>query len=180
MAKYRTLAEWEGLTGDDALTDPEHELINHCRAGTRCILGDGTRPDGPDPARTIRAGLLRYLILGGCDACKPDEAGVQLEGAYIPDPLTLDFATAKGQTFLVRCSFADEISALQTSFELLNLSGSALPGLNAQGSDVTGAVFLRDGFHASGKVSLSSAKIGGQLSCIKGRFDNEGGDALNA
>ncbi|MGB7262152.1 MAG: hypothetical protein WBC68_08775, partial [Albidovulum sp.] len=96
MARYRTLAEWEGLTGDDALTEPERLLIECCQKGEPCSLGDGTRPEGPDPARTIRADLLRYLILGGCAECKLDEAGMRLAGAYIPDPFTLDFATAKG------------------------------------------------------------------------------------
>ena len=52
--------------------------------------------------------------------------------------------------------------------------------LNAQGVEVTGAVFLRNGFTAKGEVRLSGAKIGGQLDCSKGSFANEGGDALNA
>ena len=81
MARLRTLAEWEALEGDEALTEPERHLIDSCRDGVACILDDGTRPEGPDPARTIRAGLLRYLILGGCDGCRVAEKGVQLRGA---------------------------------------------------------------------------------------------------
>ncbi len=58
-----------------------------------------------------------------------------------------------------------------------NASGHAL---NAQAVRVTGAVFLSDGFHATGEVSLSGAVIGGQLTCRNGRFENEKGDALTA
>ncbi|MGB5559068.1 MAG: hypothetical protein WBN04_13795, partial [Paracoccaceae bacterium] len=52
--------------------------------------------------------------------------------------------------------------------------------LNAQGVEVPGDVFLCDDFHATGEVRLSSARIGGQLACDGGRFENPDGDALNA
>jgi hypothetical protein len=62
-----------------------------------------------------------------------------------------------------------------------NAKGHAL---NAQGVQVTGSVYLRaEGntrFHATGKVSLAGASIGGQLACIGARFDNADGVAMNA
>ena len=180
MARLRRLSDRQALTGADALTPPENDLIDACRKGVVCALGDGTRPEAPDPARNIRADLLRYLILGGCTECRVDEAGVQLVGAYVTGELELDFAKAKGQTFLCKCRFKNSVSALQARFQLLNLGGSALPGLNAQGANVTGPVYLRLGFHATGEVSLSNAKIGGQLDCHRGRFNNPKGMALNA
>ena len=54
MPQYRSIAEFER---DAAPTAPETTLIAHCRAGEPCILGDGTRPETPDPPRTIRADL---------------------------------------------------------------------------------------------------------------------------
>jgi hypothetical protein len=46
MARYRTLAEWQGLTGDDALTAPERDLIACCQKGKLCQLGDGFHASG--------------------------------------------------------------------------------------------------------------------------------------
>ncbi|PQO22550.1 hypothetical protein C2I36_12390 [Rhodobacteraceae bacterium WD3A24] len=180
MADPRTWEEVEALEP----TAPERQLIDACKAGEMCVLGDGTRPEGPDPARTIRAGILRYLILGGCDACRVHEHGLRLVGAYIPDALTLDFARANGPTLVGDSRVAQPISARQSSFRALNLSGSHCPGLNAQGAQVDGDVFLRTGptdtpFHATGEVRLPGARIGGQLGC-GGRIENAGGDALNA
>jgi hypothetical protein len=180
MERYRTFQRWEGLDGAAKLTAPEHAVINACRNGVPCELGDGGRPEGPDPARTIRAELLRYLILGGCDNCRVAETGVVLKGAYIRDALDLDFAVVNGQTSLTNCRFADAISALQTRFELLNLGGSTLPGLNAEGVEVTGNVILNKGFNATGQVDLTGAKIGGSLACRKGQFYAANGHALNA
>ncbi|VAW05356.1 hypothetical protein MNBD_ALPHA07-485, partial [hydrothermal vent metagenome] len=106
--------------------------------------------------------------------------GAQLQGAYVSGKLDLSFATAKGMTRLINCRFDEDVVALQARFEFLNLSGSHLPGLNAQGATVTGNVFLRGGFTAEGEVSLSGAQIGGQLNCDGGHFSNANGDALNA
>ncbi len=161
-------------------TEPERQLIEACKAGEICVLGDGTRPEGPDPARTLRAEVLRYLILGGCQECRGHEQGVRLAGAWVSGELDLSFARASGQTSLVQCRFKQPVRALQTRFEVLNLSGSALPDLNAQGAEVTGDVFLRNGFAAEGAVSLLGAQIGGQLGCGGGRFKNAKGFALNA
>lgn len=180
MTHPNTLAEWEALTGDAALTAPEHKLIAACRDGKVCKLGDGKRPEGPDPERNIRADLLRWLIVCGCANCMTHEQGVQLVGAYITGQLDVSFATAKGLTLLTRCRFSKSIEALQTRFELLNLADSSLPSLNAQGAEVKGDVFLRDGFKATGEVSLSGASIGGNFDCFDGCFSNKGGEALNA
>lgn len=165
-------------------TAPERQLIDACKAGEPCILGDGTRPEGPDPARTIRAGILRYLILGGCDACPVHEHGVQLLGAYIPDALTLDFARAKGRTLIGDSHLAEQISAIQCRFKALDLRGSHCPGLSAVGAQVEGNVSLGKSptgtpFRAKGRVDLSRARIGGQLGCKGSHFANKNGVALN-
>jgi len=39
--------------------------------------------------------------------------------------------------------------------ECRQTEGSHLPGLNLQGAKVDGSIFLREGFHALGKVRLS-------------------------
>jgi hypothetical protein len=170
---------WQDLVGGD-LTPAEGALIEACLAGDECILGED-RPDKPSEDREIRAPILKALITGGLRDQPTTDFGVHLEGAYVSGQLNLWMSRAKGLTGLFKCRFDHGLEAMQAQFEGLNLSGSDLPALNAQGARVAGDVFLSDGFHAKGKVSLSGAEIGGQLSCTGGRFEYSAkGDALNA
>lgn len=138
------------------------------------------REGAPDPERRVRAEVLRYLILGGCDRCKVQGWGVRVTGAYVEGQLDLSFQTAAGATGLLVCHIEQEIVALQARFEFLNLTESHLPGLNAQGAQMTGNVFLR-GVTATGAVHLSGASIGGQLAREGAHFTGrEDSDALSA
>ena len=64
-----------------------------------------------------------------------------------------------------------------------NKRGDALA---ADGVEVNVGIFLSKApgetgrFHATGAVRLLGAKIGGQLNCVGGRFENPGGNALTA
>ena len=174
MATGKKLADFGELSA------AEQALVEACRKGDLCKLGDGTRPEGPDDHRNIRAEVLGFLILGGGEDCRTHTSGVILAGAHVTGTLNLSFGRAVGGTSLINCRFEEKILALQSRIELFNLEGSACPGLMAQGSEVIGSVFLRNGFEATGEVSFAGAKIGGQLACAGGRFTNATGDALNA
>lgn len=179
----RTWAEIQKLGG--GLSPAEKKLVEKCKAGEICWLGD-ERPEGPSMERTIRAEVLRYLILGGCDECRVHERGVQLVGAWVEGSLDLSFATARGPTSLMCCRFDSGIRCLQARLELLDLGGSSVANLNLQGAHVSGHVFLRHGFKAQGmmkrggEVNLAGAVIDGQLACNGGQFEFAGGLALNA
>ena len=176
------IRNWAGIEAlKPGLSPAEQQLIDACKRGEPCKLGDGELPPEGEPApeREIRAKILRYLILGGCEDCKVEGWGVNLAGACITGVLDLSFQTAKGLTGLSNCRFQSGLLALQTRFEFLNLTRSAFPSLNAQGAEISGNVFLR-GTEAKGEVSFASAQIGGQLSCEGATFENENGDALNA
>lgn len=164
MARLRTWAEWEALEGADALTPAERHLVTCCKAGEGCILGDGTRPDAPSPERTIRADLLRYLILGGCEACRIDNLGVQLVGAFVNGTLDISFGQAQYPTSLRNCHFTSQIVAFQSRLKFLNLIGSKLPGLFAHGASVEHSIVLQ---HAvvNGEICLLDAHIGEKLEC---------------
>ena len=170
---------WQDLVGGD-LTQAEESLIEACLAREAIILGDGSRPKGPMRIHEIRAPILKALIIGGLRDQPTTDFGVALSGAYISGLLNLSFCRAKGLTSLSKCRFEYDLFAMQAQFELLNLSGSYLPALNAQGARVAGSVFLRHGFHAKGQVTLLETEIGGQLSCEGGRFENPTGIALFA
>jgi hypothetical protein len=159
----RTYADIEKLDGEDALSDAERTLIENCKIGKVTILGDGTLPSGPSLERTIRAPLLRYLILGGCGSFQLHEWGIVLHGAYIADELDLRFAQRLCALSLYCCTFDSPIAARQGSFKFLQLDGCKLPALDAHGATVKGGVSL-ERVDSSGEISFCGACIGGQLS----------------
>jgi hypothetical protein len=178
MKRLRNWADIEALSGADALTAAEKSLIAACRAGEECVLGDGSRPEVPDPLRNIRAELLRYLILGGCDACKVSEEGVLVRGAYVTDGLDISFATARGATWMLQCSFAEDFFALQSQLQSLNLAGSRMPSLSGESLQIAGSLSLSRTLIAA--VNIPGASIGGQFRCDAARFGGRGKIALNA
>lgn len=175
----RTYADIERLDGEDALSPAEKKLVENCKRGEQTTLGNGTRPKRSSKARTIRADLLRYLILGGCEQCRLHERGLQLEGAWIVGQLDLSFASCKGAVYLLRCAFAKPLVARQASFDRLILNGSSLPGLNAEGVMIKRDAFL-DEAKSAGQVFFVGAEIGGQLSCNGAELNGGEGKALNA
>ncbi|MEM9638299.1 MAG: hypothetical protein AAGA94_11680 [Pseudomonadota bacterium] len=169
MPLIRTRADIDDLL--DGPTPAEEKLLAACLTGKPCHLSDKVPPKGtPDRQVHIRADVLRYLITGGCAAHPVANWGTDLYGAHITGPLDLRLATAQGVTGLIRCRFDDPIWALQTKLQLLNLNGSVVPALNAQGAQVTGSVFLRN-IKAKATVTINGATIGGQLSCRGATFN---------
>jgi hypothetical protein len=69
-------------------TEAERRLIATCQEGEDCILSN-ERPTEPTEANTIRAELIRLLILGGTKDCGLDDSGVWLEGGWITGSLDL-------------------------------------------------------------------------------------------
>ena len=156
----------------------ETKLIDACVAGEQCVLG-GDVPNEPSDARTIRADILRYVLLGGCDARRMDGRGVWLVGGYISGTLDLDFATIRGATRLQNCHFETQCDSEQTRFKLVDLNGSTLNGWRAQDAKIEGNVFFRD-ITASATINLNSATVGGQLACEGAKLMAKAGQALNA
>ena len=184
MPQFSTIAQFRALPAPDAPTEAELAFIDHCCAGTACILGDGTLPDTATPDRTIRAALLRLLIMGGTKDCGLHVSGVALAGAYIPGTLDLRFSKGRGQIALIACRFEQVPQLEQARLDQLALNHSHIPGLSAQGLKVKGSLFFSN-LTAKGTVDVNSAKIGGPLDCTGANFDGpilEGkkGPALSA
>ncbi|MEO0380928.1 MAG: hypothetical protein AAF252_11710 [Pseudomonadota bacterium] len=173
MAILRTYAEVLEQEPNAA----ETKLVEKCKAGEQCILGDGTCPTAPDPTRTIRADILRYLLLGGCADCVVDGRGVWLIGGYIGGTLDLNYATVKGATQLPNCCFENQIDSVQTHFGMVNLVGSTLAGWRGERANVEGSVFLRN-VNSSSTISILGATIGGQLACDGATLAAKGDYAL--
>mgnify|MGYP000034640394 FL=1 len=174
----RTYADIERLQGEDALSEAEQLLIENCRIGEPTVLGDGSLPERPRSERTIRAGLLRYLILGGCHSFKPHERGVVVSGAWIHGILDLSFVSANGALVLKQCRFANKLYARQARFNLLALNGSNIPGIQAEGIIVQSDLSLRD-LICSAELLMRGAQITGELSLTGGQLYSAGGLALH-
>jgi len=90
--------------------------------------------------------------------------------------------SAEGEVRLLGAQIGGNLDCIGGTFknppqEGIEGSGKAF---NADGANVTGSVFLRQGFTAEGEVRLLGAQIGGQLACTGGTFKNPKGKALNA
>jgi hypothetical protein len=157
-----SIADLLSSSGPAAVTPAERALLAATAEGTLCRLGEGL-PDPADPAAPrIRAALLAHLITGGSPEALVTPAGLRLMGAVIEGPLSLNFASAQGETDLRACHFTDPVNLRRARMEQLVLSASQLPALLAEGLAVEGSVFLI-GLACPGRLSLATARIGGQL-----------------
>ena len=145
-------------------------------SGGPVVLGDGTVPEAGDMTPTVRAALIRLLLLGNDpDRLLPHEKGLWINGARIPDLLDLEgcrnsagIGVAESMPFRRRASTS--VFQHRKSFSewkppagvVCRLAGSA-----------RGSVLMRDGFVATGDVRLGGAKLGGNLECIGATFRTE-------
>jgi hypothetical protein len=173
-------ARWLGDFPD--LSAAEKRLVECCGRGEPWMPEgwDGKRPEAASAANSIRAELIRFLVLGG-DAEHPvHENGVTAGGAWVAGLLDLHQCDAKVRLDLRSCQF-DTVPVLLTArLPELVLAGSKMLGLFADGIKVTGSVYLRNGFSATGGVRLLGAEIGGNLECDGSTFANADGFALYA
>ena len=164
------------------LSPAERQLRDKICSGELVILGDGKCPGaGAGSDRHVRAEFLRYLILGGCASLPGTipENGVQIRGAWVTGPLDLEGARIPRDLVLAYCRFQQPPNLMSTRLDSFNLTGSALPGLSADGLQAEGDMVLRD-VQVSGELRLLGAKLGGDLDCADARLEaGKSGKALN-
>jgi hypothetical protein len=88
------------------------------------------------------------------------------------------FARIAHPIILQNCTINEPIGLRNADAFSVNLHGSSVAGVQADGLRTRGNVFLRDGFHATGGVRLPGAKIGDDLDCLGGTFEIPNGKAL--
>jgi hypothetical protein len=165
---------WEDF---DPVTEPERKLAEAARMGEFCVIGM-VAPETGDAANSIRAEFLRFLALGGDQRAPVHEKGLRLQGAFVAGALNLEGAELPFDLYLFKCRFAAPIMLRGTRGRTVNLGGTKLQGLSGDRLRLDGGLFLR-GTQVTGELRLLGARIGGNLECIEGRFDNAGGDALS-
>ncbi|MFE0800184.1 membrane-associated oxidoreductase [Streptomyces sp. NPDC058812] len=113
------------------------------------------------PERTVRAGVLRALLLDG-----PREDGevaaLNLAGARVTGPLELQYATVDHPVRLRHCHFDDVPRLYAARLREVNLSESVLPGLISHAVRVDGVLRLTRA-RFGGMVRLGGAEITSSL-----------------
>jgi hypothetical protein len=153
------------------LLPTEKLLLAACRKGMPAIIGNGTRPDIQSEANTIRPGFLRFLFLGGDEQAPVHEFGVCLNGAWIDGDLDLHGCNCAHPVMLANSKLNGSLGAMGAHLKNLSLEGSSIKALNGDRVVISGSLFLRNQFVATGEVRLSGAQIGGNLECKNGTFE---------
>lgn len=162
------------------LTQAEQRIVDEIDSGQVIKLGDGKLPpENAGDDRKARAELIRYLAIGGCDACKTHEKGLRIWGALIEDVLDLEGCNLGRDLALLNCRFLENPIFRSACLDGLFLNGSYLhKGLRADRLETKGGVNLSQ-VQAEGTVSMIGAKLGGDLDCVGAAFSNAGGRALS-
>jgi hypothetical protein len=183
---YRpTLAEALGGTP----TKAEAKVLTAAKAGTAAELSPyGIRPEKPSAATKIRAGLIRFLMLGGDDQNPVHPRGVLIQGAWIADKLDMEACETQLDLELLACWFDAAPDFDYSHMGGLYLPGCRVPGLRGQGMRLEDNLHLCEltrgddaplAFLSEATVDITGATITGQLACNGGRFDGAGGTALD-
>ncbi|MFG2125837.1 membrane-associated oxidoreductase [Streptomyces sp. NPDC048710] len=122
---------------------------------------DPAQGEGWGPERTVRAAVLRALLLDGPQD-DGEIAALRLDGARITGVLDLQYGSIDHLLRLRHCFFEDVPQLYASRLRELDLTGSVMPGLAAATMRVEGILHLtRCRFR--GPVRLGGTEIGGPL-----------------
>jgi hypothetical protein len=144
------------------LSEAEEMLAGGMAQGAFLRVGDGALPADRDSARTIRADLLRALLIGGDGVPAIHPRGLRLGGASVAGQLDLQNIRLATDVQLVHCAFDQPLILQSAAVETLFLDGSRLPGIAARRLEARGNLFMR-GATVTGQVDLRGARIGGEV-----------------
>lgn len=184
MQRFTSWAEIEPTA-----TPAEMQLKNAVLEGKTCILGNGTRQPAdisPIPVDIhIRADVLRFFILGTDPKCMPNEAGIDLIGAYVSGFLNLNECevprSVRIRHSVFDCSIYSPNSKWRTN---LWLDDSFVPGLDLSGASVGGQLSLMrakiaylpgrtHGMRQGRAAFLQKCRVGGAVLFNNAQFDGE-------
>ena len=162
----------------------EEALLQSLNSGIFDRTGDGLCPESgvqenEVKERTIRAGLLRYLLLDGRGDIRPHEKGLWITGALITGILDLEGCRIPRVIALRNCRFMAAPVLRAAIIDSLELDGSSLPGLNAEGLEVRGGISLI-GATVSGAIFMPGCRLGGSLRCDRATLSSAKKTALDA
>jgi hypothetical protein len=168
-----------GLRDFHPLNAAETRVVTGLLSGDLVRLGDGLRPDADDPARTVRASFLRFLILGGSEDCRAHEKGLRLSGAVVTGTLDLEGCRIPRDIGLKDCRFTATPVLRSAVIDNLFLDGSALPGMQADRLEARGGLTMR-GTAVTGDILLRAARIGGNVEADGATIESPNAIAVDA
>lgn len=160
------------------LSEAEAHLVAAAANGGRISFGEGARPEEAAPEVTLRADLVRHVLLAR-DVALHDQ-GLRLRGAWICGKLDLQGCTCEADITLTDCVLDEEVSLLNAQLRGLHLSGLMCRGMMADNARFSGSVYLRGGSVVAGEISLAGARIGGDLQVCGAEITSPGQDAVFA
>jgi hypothetical protein len=142
------------------LTPAEQRVWGAFATGAEVDFREGSGQEG-GPERTLRAGVLRALLLNG--PREPGEvAALKVRGARVTGVLDLRYATVDSVIHLTHCRFEHAPDFVGAQLRYLSLRDSELPGLSMTRARFDGSVRLTR-CRFDGAVRLDGAQIAGVL-----------------
>ncbi len=134
--------------------------------------------DPGDENVRVRAGFLRFLMLGGDEAAPVHERGVELSTAWIDGDLDLDGCEVNYPFSLKDCRSDGSLTLRFATTRAIDLGGSRINSITAIRAWIGSSAYLNNGFRANGSVSFRGARIDGNLEFDAGEFEEV--DCVNA
>ncbi len=159
----------------DKLTQPERALWQAFPRGEQVDL---TSAWGVW-ARTVRAEVIRALLMGAVPAEPGRIAALRLDGALISGALALGHAVISGPVRLGHCTFDSAIDLSGARATDVDLHGSRLSGLLAPRAEIDGDLTMR-ACECTGQVLLTGAHVTGALNIEDSRLRNPQSVAIQA
>lgn len=169
------------------LSTAEERLFEAAASGLAADLGANSA-DGNDPAaadawgqeRALKADRIAWLCTNPEALSLVSPQGIWVRGVRVDGGLRLAFARIPFPLLFTGSAFPGDICLSHAEIRALSLPGTHTCAIQADGLNVDGSVFLRDGFRAEGEVRFLGATIRGDFTCDKGQFINPKGVALAA
>lgn len=155
-----------------ALHPAEKDLLACAATGIQCLVSE-SRPEARNNTNIIRAGFIRFVSLGGDQQNPVHEHGVDLRGAYVEGDLDLLGARIDCCVALTDCFVNGGLDLTHCQAQSIDLSGSWIMDMKADGLVSSGDLQLRNGFQSRNGIRLLGAEINGDLDCSKGTFLDE-------
>ncbi len=128
--------------------------------------------------RTVRASVLRTLLLGAQQAEPGHFATLNLIGARIVEILDLSNTDVPHLVRLRDCQFDERPDLHSARTQQIDLAGSTFPGLRCSGAIIDGTLRLT-GCRSTAEIRLVGARVAGTLLLNAARFEGTE-SALNA
>ncbi|MCP2339434.1 hypothetical protein [Actinomadura rupiterrae] len=146
----------------DDLTDAEQLLWDAFPTGAWTDLAKAADKAADKAGRTVRAEVVRALLLGAREAEPGGLAAIRLRGATVTGPLDLMGATVGVALVCENCVFEGTVRLAEATTRTVRLVGSRLRQLKAPRARIDGVLDLR-GTRIERGIRVDQAEIGGGL-----------------